>query len=178
MRIIQQSRAGLYLCGRRQEGEVGQSGLWLLWLAGAAMSAAGLAFALLVPDLGARVMGGAVAGAGLMTLLFGVFRSARRESLELSGAEQRLVYRLRTWPGPWRVDFEAPFKKVSDIHVLEKLESPGGGRHEKSIGYMTFESRLRVRPRKIITLDKSPDEARIRAMADVVAQQLGISVSD
>ena len=140
------------------------------------MSAVGIAFVLLVPDVGARVMGAVIGCAGMAFLLFGLFRSARRESLELMGAEQQLIYRLRAWPGPWRAQFEASFEDARGVQIRKTLDSPGGGSHEVSIGYETFEATLHIRPRMIIALDKSSEEAQVRATASAVAQLIGVKV--
>lgn len=125
MQIRRNFESTLELDGRRQDGEIGEQGLWLLWLVSGALMAGGGAFARFGPDGETIWIGAAVFAFGTAIFGFGLYRLARREALSIDRVGRVLVYRTRVWPGPARRGFEASFEAVKEVRLRHELESPG-----------------------------------------------------
>ncbi|MEQ8768470.1 MAG: hypothetical protein RL885_31485 [Planctomycetota bacterium] len=179
MRIVHDAEGVLRLCGRRIEGEQGEEGLWLVWLVGILMCAAGIAFGFLLEaeDSGFRLAGFAAIAFGVLLLGCGVSWSLRRESLTLEAASRQATY-CRYLGAGWRtkrVDFD--FQDAKEVRLKTKLESPSTGRADgASVSYRKLEANLHVRPRLVILLERTRNEERARATATRVAEILGAPI--
>ena len=67
---------------------------------------------------------------------------------------------------------------VGKERLGRKIESPGGGRGGPSVAYHVWEARLLIRPREVVSLERSTDEAHVRRIAETVAIVLETSIHD
>ena len=162
----------LRLEGRREDGEVGERGLWLLWWVAALALGVGAGFATL-EDSGARSMGlGAMVAGGALGL-FGLHRSLRREALVLDARRGRGEHSTWAWPAGPQLACEFHFDEVRAVQVREELESPAAGRHGHSPSYAYFVVELELPRRKRLRVTKERSEEVARHLADKIERVLG-----